>query len=382
MQTLRRIQADRWSKHGWLKLAALGLLAASLDSSGVPGPERPVSAQASAVARQPSAPPVAARAPKSAQSNPRAAAAAGQAVLWQEPRDLEQRDLFYGSGGRAGAPDPADQFTFLADKGSPADSNPKINVRDTQGRLWTVKFGPEVKAETAATRLVWAVGYHVDQDYFVPRATIQGFTRLPAETMRFERQDDGTEKVGRWKWEDNPFNGTRELNGLKTLMALLNNVDLTERNNRIIRWQAPHGPGAPLIYYVNDLGSSLGSTGSWFTSLPWLDKLATEIKGDPHEFAKNGFIEGVERGTVNFHITRRQAKQAVSGVPVEHARWLGNLLARLSEKQLHAAFRAGGFAPDEISLYVREIRARVAQLQMLNQEVASPGGSGGSEGGR
>jgi hypothetical protein len=63
------------------------------------------------------------------------------------------------------------------------------------------------------------VGFHVDQDYFVERAAIEGFTRLEARNMRFEREDHGWKKVGRWDWNANPFVGTRELDGLKTLMA-------------------------------------------------------------------------------------------------------------------------------------------------------------------
>ena len=165
----------------------------------------------------------------------------GQPVLWQEPTDIGSRDLFYGIGGREGAPDPAGKFTFLGDHGSPKDSNPKIDVNDEQGRKWTVKFGPEVKAETAATRIVWAVGYHVDQDYFVERATIEGYSREETRNMRFERDDDDWKKVGRWDWKTNPFVGTRELDGLKTLMALLQNIDLTEGNNKIVRLKKKAG---------------------------------------------------------------------------------------------------------------------------------------------
>src|SRR5262245_61033587 len=42
-------------------------------------------------------------------------------ILWQEPNDIERRDLFYGNGGQAGAPNTASKFTFLEDKGSPKD---------------------------------------------------------------------------------------------------------------------------------------------------------------------------------------------------------------------------------------------------------------------
>jgi hypothetical protein len=286
----------------------------------------------------------------------------GPAVLWQAPSDIESRDLFYGIGGRAGAPDPAGKFTFLGDKGDPNDSNPKIDVKDEPGRNWTVKFGPEVKSETAATRIVWAVGYHVDQDYFVEQATIEGFDRLEARNMRFEREDDGWKKVGRWDWNTNPFVGTRELDGLKTLMALLHNVDLAETNNKIVRRK---GGAEQVIYYVNDLGAALGSTGAWFTTFPWLDKARSESKGVAKDYVKNGFIAGVKNGEVNFRITRRRADGVLDGVKVEHARWMGNLLGRLSEKQLTDAFRAGGFTESEVVIYVNEIRNRIRQLQDL-----------------
>jgi hypothetical protein len=289
-------------------------------------------------------------------------------VLWQEPTDIESGVLFFGSGGRAGAPDPASKFIFLADKGDPNDSNPKIDAKDEQGRGWTVKFGPEVKAETAATRIVWAVGYHVDQDYFVEQATIDGFSRLETRNMRFERDDDGWKKMGRWDWNNNAFVGTREFDGLKTLMALLHNVDLAETNTKIVRRK---GGAEQLVYYVNDLGASLGSTGAWFTKMPWLTKARSESKGVPQDYVKNGFIAGVKNGEVNFQITRRLADQILDGVKVEHARWMGNLLARLSEKQLKDAFRAGGFTESEVDIYVNEIRDRIKQLQNLESGTAA-----------
>ena len=292
----------------------------------------------------------------------------GPAVLWQEPSDIESRDLFYGIGGRAGAPDPAGKFTFLGDKGDPNDSNPKIDVKDEQGRDWTVKFGPEVKAETAATRIVWAVGYHVDQDYFVEQATIDGFSRLEARNMRFEREDDGWKKVGRWDWNNNAFVGTREFDGLKTLMALLHNIDLAETNTKIVRRK---GGAEQLVYYVNDLGASLGSSGAWFTKMPWLTKARSESKGVAEDYVKNGFIAGVQNGEVDFRITRRLANQILDGVKVEHARWMGNLLGRLSGKQLADAFRAGGFSEAEVTIYVNEVRDRIKQLQNLESGVVT-----------
>src|SRR5215468_12331295 len=149
----------------------------------------------------------------------------GNAVLWRPPEDIECRDLFYGPGGRENAPDPSMPFTYV--RRSKSGTQKKIIVQDVNGDKWTVKFGPEARPETAATRVVWAVGYHVDQDYFVPRANIVGEKRIDARDVRFERRDDGYKEVGNWSWDDNPFLGTREFEGLKVLMALLKNWDLT-----------------------------------------------------------------------------------------------------------------------------------------------------------
>ncbi len=290
----------------------------------------------------------------------------GNAVLWKEPTDIESRDLFFGIGGREGAPDPSGKFTFMARKGAPDDTSEKIQVRDDQGRKWTVKFGPEAKPEPTVTRIVWAVGYHVDQDYFIKRTHIEGRGGFDVWDVRFERDDDGFETLGRWEWNSNPFLGTRELDGLKTLMALFNNADLTLRNTKIVRPKKKSG-GDPnkQIYYVNDLGATLGSTGAFFSKLPVLDRLPADTKGVVKDYMSHRFIDSASSGEVKFYTKRRLAEKVLKGVKIENARWMGNLLGRLSDKQLTDAFRAGGFDESEIAVYVRTLRDRIKQLQEL-----------------
>src|SRR5262245_41521270 len=150
--------------------------------------------------------------------------AGGRAILWQEPRDIERRDLFYGAGGRSGAPAPSSGFIFV--RHSTSGTQKKIIVKDSSGCEWTVKFGPEASPETTATRIICAAGYHVDQDYFVRQARIVGKEQYDARDVRFERRDEELEEVGNWKWKESPFEGTREMDGLKVLMALIKNWDL------------------------------------------------------------------------------------------------------------------------------------------------------------
>src|SRR5262249_4559658 len=147
-------------------------------------------------------------------------AASGPAVLWREPSDIARRNLFFGPGGRKHQPH--GPFTFLRE--DLEGSNPKVDVRDIDGVKWRVKLGTEARPEIVATRLVWAVGYFADEDYYIPLITVDG---LPARLHRGEKYLDldrsfhnarlkreDHKKIGTWRWRDSDFLGTRELNGL------------------------------------------------------------------------------------------------------------------------------------------------------------------------
>src|SRR5262245_36104608 len=90
------------------------------------------------------------------------------AVIWRNPQRIAARDVFYGSGGRAGQP--VARYRFIEeDKGG---TSPKFIVEDGRGVRWKVKLGREAQSETAATRLLWAVGYFTDDVYYLPTARI------------------------------------------------------------------------------------------------------------------------------------------------------------------------------------------------------------------
>ena len=100
-------------------------------------------------------------------------------------------------------------------------------VKDAEGVHWKVKMGLEARPETVASRMVWAAGFFTNEDYFLPEIQIQGVPEhlhrgrklVSADgtihDVRLKRDPKGEKKVGEWKWKDNPFNDTRELNGLK-----------------------------------------------------------------------------------------------------------------------------------------------------------------------
>ncbi|HJQ68165.1 MAG TPA: hypothetical protein VKA70_04300 [Blastocatellia bacterium] len=287
----------------------------------------------------------------------------GEAVLWREPTDIESRDLFYGPGGAEGAPRPSGKFTFV--KRDSGGTSEKIIVKDEKGREWSVKFGAEARPETAATRIIWAAGYHVDQNYFVQQAHIEGRGGFDVWDVRFERKDDGYKTLGNWAWKANPFSGKRELQGLRVLMALINNWDLKDVNNKIIRPNKESGGDRNLrVYYVSDLGGTLGATGNAIRKIPFFANAPAGSKGKPDQFANQTFIDGVQNGQVVFHYEGKSG-EVLEGVSVEHARWMGDLIGRLSDKQLADAFRAGGFTDAEGAIYVKAMRNRINQLKNL-----------------
>src|SRR5438045_4252632 len=93
------------------------------------------------------------------------------AVLWRDPGDIASRDLLNGEGGANDAPDPRADYTFI--KEDLNGSSPKFYAQDSNGVKWLVKLGVEARPETAATRLVWAMGYYTDEDDFLPRIHVR-----------------------------------------------------------------------------------------------------------------------------------------------------------------------------------------------------------------
>ncbi|HWW74538.1 MAG TPA: hypothetical protein VNZ44_04030 [Pyrinomonadaceae bacterium] len=275
----------------------------------------------------------------------------GTPVLWRD-RDIASLDLAAGPGGDAMRPATRRLRFVKEEKGG---WSKKYRVLDSRGREWVAKLGKEAQSETAATRLVWAAGYETEITYLVPRVTIPG--KGTFENVRFEARPKNVKRFDPWSWEKNPFTGTRELNGLKVLMVLINNWDLKDENNVILHTK---GSGE-LRYAISDLGATFGKTGGGGP----LWRL-TRSRNNPEDYADSKFIDKVEDGYVNFHFSGVN-KGLVEKVPVAHARWLGERLSRLSDAQLDSIFRAANYTPAETRLLTRTVRARIEELASLRQ---------------
>ena len=305
-----------------------------------------------------------------------------EAVLWRNPADIASRNLFYGPGGQSDAP-PA---MFVFEKEDHKGSNPKFIVHDSSGIRWTLKLGYEARPETAASRLVWAVGYFANEDYFLPEARIEN---LPPElyrgqkyvepgglvrNARVKRHLDGEKDMGYWHWKHNPFTGTKELNGLRVMMALINNWDLKDDNTSIYQEKHEEEPGIPLqIYMVSDVGSSFGTTGQ-----SWTDKMT---KGNLKSYRHSKFVIKETADYIDFDVPTRPALNYLfilhqyildlqshwigRHIPRADVRWIGQILARLSPSQISDAFRAAGYSPEVVEGFTQVVERRIALLDKM-----------------
>lgn len=291
------------------------------------------------------------------QSKQKVAMPEGTPILWKEPTDIQSRDLFLGPGGEAMKPD-LSKVTFVEEE--KGGYSTKYVVRDGADRKWTVKIGKEAQSETAASRLLWAVGYYTDITYLVPSTQIEG--KGDFQNVRFEARPKEVKRLGEWKWKDNPFGGTPELEGLKVMMALINNWDTKDSNNRILQVRDEETGRDELRYIISDLGATFGKTKD--IPLIWRFK---HSRSEPGDFSAAKFIDGVKGGTVNFHYIGQQ-KSLINKIKVEHVRWIASRLARLSEQQISDAFRAANYSAEEVQMLTEAIRARIDELAAIAPE--------------
>jgi hypothetical protein len=238
------------------------------------------------------------------------------------------------------------------------------------------------------------MGYFTDEDYFLPQIHVTGLEKLHRKmtgasvktgivlNVRLKRQGPGLKKVENWKWLDNPFvNGpfedTREFRGLLVLMALINNWDLKESNNKVyVADNERH-------FLVSDLGAAFGRTG-WPVGPKPILPMPHATKGVLKDYEDSKFIVSTQGDAVKFEMniatpffikdTRHKlfgeyAENAKleDAIPIEDARWIGQQMARLTPQQIRDAFRTAGYGPEEVEGFAKVVEQRIADLNHLGK---------------
>jgi len=293
-----------------------------------------------------------------------------QAAIWRDPGDVSTLDLAAGPGEP-----PQPPFEFIEEHLT--GSQPTVSVRDVKRREWRVKWGSEVRTETFGTRLAWALGYFAEETYFLTDGEITGARDLTRakdcidEHHRFrEARFELTGEHGvvkhfdahSWAWNDNPFVGTRELNGLKILMMLVSNWD-----NKDVR-DVARGSNTAIFehrlrkhvhearYLIIDWGAALGAWGS---------NIVQRGRWDPEAYAAQNdlFVTGTDGELVHWGYQGQRTTDITYDITVEDVRWFCQRAGALSDHQLRAAFRASGATAEDIEQFTTAMRGRIEKLR-------------------
>ena len=292
--------------------------------------------------------------------------------IWRDPGPVTALDAIYGPGPAGSGP----QLPFQFLEEHTTGSQPTVSVRDGRGRVWRVKWGHEVRCETFAVRFASSCGYFAEETHFMAAGTITGATTLQRareciderdgtfHDARFELDDPAVTKMFEehsWAWNDNPFVGTRELNGLKLVVMLLSNWDTKDRrdvargsNTAIFEHRLADGR-REARYLVTDWGGSMGRWGS---------NAATRGRWDAEGFTEQtpGFVTGVADACVTFGYAGQRTADVAQGIALEDVRWFSRYLEQLTDDYLARALRASGASAEDTPRFVAALRDRIGQL--------------------
>jgi hypothetical protein len=105
------------------------------------------------------------------------------------------------------------------------------------------------------------------------------------------------------------------------------------------------------------------------------------LKGNPTAYCDSKWIKAVSPEFVDFNVPSPPAMNYYIDfpemarrlsllwlgrrIPRADARWMGDLLARLSPDQIRDAFRAAGYSSQEIEQLSKVVQRRIAELEKL-----------------
>lgn len=275
--------------------------------------------------------------------------------LWREPTSLETSDVFSGPWGAERAPDPDAVYRILQRKHT--GINPGLTVLDPERREWSVKLAhgdvrpSEAQVEVVVSRILSAIGYYQPPVYFLPRFTVEDdWGRRTEGEGRFRLKLKDLKDRGEWSWHRNPFVGSPEYHTLLAVLMTLNASDIKNSNNTVYEYRA--GKRSERWFVVRDVGTALGSTGRFAPQKGNADAFARRpllrsADGEFVTFEYRGWHQELVRG----RLTRQDLARAVA------------LLERLSPRQWHDAFRAGGYTAAEAQPFIDIIASRLAEAR-------------------
>jgi hypothetical protein len=225
----------------------------------------------------------------------------------------------------------------------------------------------------AATRLVWALGYLAEENYFVESGKIEktGTLKRAAAVVaadgsfqkaRFEREDPSMKDTQQtWSFKSNPFVGTRELSGILILSAALHHWDLKPDNTAIV--QVRQNDRLEAWYLFSDLGSTFGK----MEGLPRV--ISGRDRWNLEAYRAEPLVDGVKNGKVELN---HDGTWSIEPVPLEHARWFASLASQLTPDQVRRAFDAAGASAAERDGFSARFLEKIRELQKAVGSAVTP----------
>ncbi len=260
-------------------------------------------------------------------------------------------------------------------------SNPKVFVRDANGREWLAKWAEEVHSEVFASRLAAAAGYFVRTAYFVPGGRIEGCRDLQraggsiddggafeGAVFKLIDKDEPYLDGASWAWDDNPFlesrDGLRMLNGLKIMLMLTSNWDAKDLSDEdagpnTAIYQV-RGPGhLEHRYAFDDWGGSMGRWGGVFSRSKWDSEGYSEQSASLVEgLDDNGFVRWGYKGKNDEHVT--------AAIRPEDVDWLLRQIGPLEGTDIQAALEDAGADNDDVAAFGSALKVRLRALQTIS----------------
>ncbi len=268
---------------------------------------------------------------------------------------------------------PVPPFRFLEEHHT--GSQPCVAVRDARNRRWRVKWGYEARPEAFAVRIAAALGYFAEVTHYVAEGIIEGASGLSRARdcvqedgtfteARFELEDRSVRMLFNehsWAWDDNPFVGTSQLNGLKIVNMLLSNWDTKDRRDvsrgsntaifeyRTSRWSRE------ACYLITDWGGAMGR---------WGTNVVSRGRWDPEGFEAQTahFVTGVRDGWVNFGYQGQRTGEIARGISVADVAWFYEYARRLTLASVRTGLLTCGATEEEATRFAAAIIERVRQL--------------------
>jgi hypothetical protein len=274
------------------------------------------------------------------------------AVVWQDPAKLAAEDT---------GP-PAPPFHFVREE--MGGTAPKIVVTDAKNVTWYVKFNFEVKPETLAAQIVRQAGYYAPVTYYVAEGKFENFpqqglkrsgTGVDPSSGRFQVARFSREmklvKGASWNLDEPSLRHSKELSGLKLLIAITANWDIKPPNFAVVE------AGGQQMFAITDWGQTFGAP-----------DMKSHWNCKQYSDSNKWLTHGNEDGYLYLEYGGKQSNVVTNGIKIEHAKWLLGQLRGLNQSRVTDLLRKSGATDEETTCFAPAIMKRLNTLRAALSE--------------